>query len=140
MSHQETDPRDQPAPFGTIVVLTTLSAIVVMAIERLLATPVSMKWLLVGPMALVVYEVVIHDVWWRRWWGAVPGALAGLAIYFEGREMVTVVVGPSWAHDVAYVVAWSAFAAIFAAASRAAVLDGDRAPRNSGEDQEPGPA
>ncbi|MFI6907870.1 hypothetical protein ACIBKY_41860 [Nonomuraea sp. NPDC050394] len=140
MTDHETDPRDRPAPFGVIVGLTTLSAIAVMVVTHLLATPVSMKWLLVGPIALVVYEVVIHELWWRRWWGAIPGALAGLVIYFEGREMVTGFVGPSWAGAVAYVAAWSAFAAIFALASRVSVFAGDRPLRDSGDDEEPRPA
>ncbi|MGW4475990.1 hypothetical protein [Nonomuraea sp. NPDC004354] len=105
-----TDPRDEPAPFGTIVLLTTLSAVAVAALQYFVAERLNLKLLLVGPIALVAFEVVVHEVWWRRWWGAVPGALAGLVLYFEGRQMV--------AEPVAYVAAWALFAVVFCLASR----------------------
>ncbi|MGV9301989.1 hypothetical protein ACWDLG_01330 [Nonomuraea sp. NPDC003727] len=105
-----TDPRDEPAPFGTIVLLTTLSAVAVAALQYFVAERLNLKLLLVGPIALVAFEVVVHEVWWRRWWGAVPGALAGLVLYFEGRQMV--------AEPLAYVAAWALFAVVFCLASR----------------------
>ncbi|MEU7899312.1 hypothetical protein AB0B45_41470 [Nonomuraea sp. NPDC049152] len=124
-----TDPRDEPAPFGPIVLLTTLSAVALAVLQYVVAERLNLKMLLLGPIALVVLEVVVHEVWWRRWWGAVPGALVGLAVYFEGREMV-------W-EPVAYVAGWALFAVIFCLAGRVALGDprGRRAgPAGSGLD------
>ncbi|MDR8407341.1 hypothetical protein MTP10_01125 [Nonomuraea sp. 3-1Str] len=118
MSEPQTDPRDEPAPFGAVVLLTVASAVAVMAVTSLLDEPPSLKFLLLGPIALVVFEVMVHEVWWQRWWGAVPGAVLGLTLYFEGREALGDVVGDSWAHPLAYVTAWALFAVVFALASR----------------------
>jgi hypothetical protein len=112
------DPRDEPAPFGTVVLLTAASAVGVMLLSALLSHPPSMKFLLFGPVALVVFEVVAYEVWWRRWWGALPGAVAGLVTYFEGRAALADLMGDGWAHPVAYVAAWTLFAAVFAWCSR----------------------
>lgn len=112
------DPRDEPAPFGAMVLLTTGSAVAIMAAVSLLSWPENLKLLLLGPITLVVWEVITYEVWWRRWWGAVPGAVAGLAMYGEGRQALADVIGDAWAHPVAYVTAWALFAVIFAAASR----------------------
>ncbi|MFC7590453.1 hypothetical protein ACFQYP_47210 [Nonomuraea antimicrobica] len=114
----ENDPRDEPAPFGTVVLLTSLSAVAVMVLSALLAHPPGAKFLLFGPIALVVFEVITHELWWQRWWGAVPGALAGLAVYFEGRQALADVIGDTWAHPIAYVTAWALFAVVFALCSR----------------------
>jgi hypothetical protein len=112
------DPRLHPAPFGTVVLLTAGSAVAVMALAALLSHPPGLKFILFGPIALVVFELVTYEVWWKRWWGAIPGAVAGLALYFEGREALTGVIGDAWAHPVAYVAAWILFAVIFAWCSR----------------------
>ncbi|PZG14292.1 hypothetical protein [Nonomuraea aridisoli] len=112
------DPRNEPAPFGTVVVLTAGSAVAVMGLTALLSDPPGMKFLLFGPLALVVWEVIAFEVWWRRWWGAVPGAVAGLLVYFEGRQALGDVIGDAWAHPVAYVTAWTLFAVVFALCSR----------------------
>ncbi|MFG3441039.1 hypothetical protein ACGF0J_27625 [Nonomuraea sp. NPDC047897] len=112
------DPRDEPAPFGAVVLLTTGSAVAIMAAVALLSWPENLKLLLLGPITLVVWEVITYEVWWRRWWGAVPGAVAGLAMYGEGRQALADVIGDAWAHPVAYVTAWALFAVIFAVASR----------------------
>ncbi|MFI7617414.1 hypothetical protein ACIBP6_39945 [Nonomuraea terrae] len=112
------DPRNEPAPFGTVVALTAGSAVAVMGLTVLLSDPPSMKFLLFGPLALVVWEVIAFEVWWRRWWGAVPGAVAGLLVYVEGRQALADVIGDTWAHPVAYVTAWTLFAVVFALCSR----------------------
>lgn len=112
------DPRDEPAPFGALVLLTTGSAVAIMAAVSLLSWPENLKLLLLGPITLVAWEVITYEVWWRRWWGAVPGALAGLAMYVEGRQALADVIGDAWARPVAYVTAWALFAVIFAVASR----------------------
>ncbi|MFE3454591.1 hypothetical protein ACFXJ8_37280 [Nonomuraea sp. NPDC059194] len=116
------DPRDEPAPFAAVVLLTTLSAVAVAVLHHFLADRLNLKLLLLGPVALVAFEVVVHEVWWRRWWGAVPGALVGAAVYFEGRQMV-------W-EPVAYVAAWALFAVVFCLASRVAL--GDTLGRSTG--------
>ncbi|WP_143591396.1 hypothetical protein [Thermoactinospora rubra] len=113
----DADPRDEPAPFWTVVGLTTLSAVAVIALSRV-AGASNWKFLLLGPIALVVYEVVVHEVWWKRWWGAIPGAAVGAAVYFEGAQALADLVGRAWAEPVAYVAAWAAFAAVFCLASR----------------------
>lgn len=115
---EDIDPRNEPAPFGAVVLLTAASAVAVMALSALLSQPPGLKWLLFGPIALVVFEVVVHEVWWQRWWGAIPGAVAGLALYFEGRAALSDLVGDAWAHPVAYVAAWTLFAVVFALCSR----------------------
>ncbi|MDX3104610.1 hypothetical protein [Nonomuraea angiospora] len=115
---EDIDPRNEPAPFGAVVLLTAASAVAVMALSALLSQPPGLKWLLFGPIALVVFEVVVHEVWWQRWWGAIPGAVAGLAFYFEGRAALSDLVGDAWAHPVAYVAAWTLFAVVFALCSR----------------------
>ncbi|MEV0623071.1 hypothetical protein AB0I81_57815 [Nonomuraea sp. NPDC050404] len=117
-SPPEDDPRNEPAPFGTLVLLTAASAGAVMALTGLLADPPSLKFLLFGPIALVAFEVAVHEVWWQRWWGAIPGAVAGLAVYFEGRVALADIMGDGWAHPIAYVTAWTLFAAVFAWCSR----------------------
>ncbi|GAA3246216.1 hypothetical protein [Nonomuraea helvata] len=114
----EEDPRNEPAPFGAVVLLTAASAVAVMGLAALLSHPPGLKFLLLGPIALVVFEVVVHEVWWQRWWGAIPGAAAGLALYFEGRAALADIVGEPWAHPVAYVAAWTLFAVVFALCSR----------------------
>ncbi|GAA2394492.1 hypothetical protein [Nonomuraea africana] len=116
-----TDPREEPAPFGTVVLLTALSAVAVMALDYVLPQQLNTKMLLFGPIALVAFEVVVHEVWWRRWWGAIPGAAAGLAVYFEGRQMV--------GEPVAYVAAWTLFAVIFCLASRVTLGSSPATPR-----------
>lgn len=113
-----TDPRDEPAPFGTVVLLTAVSAVAITVIAHVLPDPPGMKLMLLGPVALVAFEVVVHEVWWKRWWGAVPAALAALVAYFEGRDMMSDVLPETWAEPVAYVAAWTLFAALFALASR----------------------
>ncbi|MEV0202330.1 hypothetical protein [Nonomuraea sp. NPDC050691] len=118
MSEPQTDPRDEPAPFGAVVLLTVASAVAVMVLTSLLDEPPGLKLLLFGPIALVVFEVMVHEVWWQRWWGAVPGAVLGLTLYSEGREALGGIVGDAWAHPIAYVAAWALFAAVFALASR----------------------
>ncbi|WP_431930893.1 hypothetical protein [Nonomuraea jabiensis] len=115
---EDTDPRNEPAPFGAVVLLTAASAVAVMGLSALLSQPPGLKFLLFGPIALVVFEVVVHEVWWQRWWGAIPGAVAGLALYFEGRDALSDLVGDAWAHPVVYVAAWTLFAAVFALCSR----------------------
>ncbi|MFB4280914.1 MULTISPECIES: hypothetical protein [unclassified Nonomuraea] len=112
------DPRNEPAPFAAVVLLTGGSAVAVMVLAALLSHPPGLKFLLLGPVALVVFEVVAYEVWWQRWWGAVPGAVAGLAIYFEGRQALADLMGDTWAHPVAYVTAWTLFAVVFALCSR----------------------
>jgi hypothetical protein len=116
-----TDPRDEPAPLGETVALTTVAAAGVMLFDAFAHLPedvVPWKLLLFGPFGLVFFAVISHEVWWRRWWGVVPGALAGLAVYFEGGAALTDIVGESLAHPLVYVTAWSLFAAIFAVCSR----------------------
>lgn len=112
------DPRDEPAPLGLVVLLTGGSAAAVMGLTAVLSDPPGLKLLLLGPIALVVWEVIAFEVWWRRWWGAIPGAVAGLLVYVEGRQALADVVGDAWAHPVAYVTAWTLFAAVFALCSR----------------------
>ncbi|MET7338687.1 hypothetical protein [Nonomuraea sp. NPDC005650] len=112
------DPRNEPAPFGAVVLLTVASAVAVMGLGALLSEPPALKFLLFGPIALVVFEVMVHEVWWQRWWGAIPGAVAGLALYFEGRVTLADLIGDTWAHPVAYVAAWALFAVVFAVCSR----------------------
>ncbi|MEQ4725298.1 hypothetical protein [Nonomuraea sp. B19D2] len=114
----EEDPRNEPAPFGAVVLLTAASAVAVMGLAAFLSHPPGLKFLLLGPIALVVFEVAVHEVWWKRWWGAIPGAVAGLALYFEGRTTLADLVGDTWAHPVAYVAAWTLFAVVFALCSR----------------------
>ncbi|WP_157548644.1 hypothetical protein [Nonomuraea candida] len=114
----ESDPRDEPAPFGTVVALTAASAVAVMVLAALLSHPPNLKFLLFGPIVLVVFEVAVHEVWWKRWWGAIPGAVIGLAAYFEGRAALADIVGDGWAHPLAYVTAWALFAVVFAWCSR----------------------
>lgn len=116
-----TDPREEPAPFGAVVLLTTLSAVAVMALDHFLPQQLNTKMLLFGPIALVAFEVVVHEVWWRRWWGAIPGAVVGLVVYFEGRQMV--------GEPVAYVAAWALFAVIFCLASRVTLGSSPTTPR-----------
>lgn len=101
-----------------MVLLTTGSALAVVALAGLLGGEPTLKWLLLGPVGLVAFEVLGHEVWWRRWWGAIPGALAGLTVYVEGRQALADLIGDAWAHPVAYVTAWALFAVIFALASR----------------------
>ncbi|MFC4012768.1 hypothetical protein ACFOY2_36430 [Nonomuraea purpurea] len=112
------DPRNEPAPFGTIVLLTVASAAAVMVLAALMSDPPGLKFLLFGPIAFVVFEVVGNEVWWKRWWGAIPGAVVGLAMYVEGRTALADVIGDTWAYPVAYVTAWALFAVIFALCSR----------------------
>jgi hypothetical protein len=112
------DPRDEPAPLGLLLLLIGGSAAVVIAIATFFATSTSVRPLLLGPILLVAFQVVAHEVWWRRWWGALPGAVVGLVTYFEGRAMLADVIGDTWAHPLAYVAAWCLFAVIFALASR----------------------
>ncbi|PRX63111.1 hypothetical protein B0I32_111104 [Nonomuraea fuscirosea] len=114
----EDDPRDEPAPLAALVLLTAGSAVAVMVLAAFLSQPPRLNFLLFGPVALVAFEVVAYDVWWRRWWGAIPGALLGLLIYFEGRAALSDVIGEVWAHPVAYVLAWTLFAVVFALCSR----------------------
>ncbi|WP_176993903.1 hypothetical protein [Nonomuraea jiangxiensis] len=114
----EDDPRNEPAPFGLVVLLTAASAVVVMALEVFLSDPPGLRFLLFGPVALVAFEVITHEVWWQRWWGAIPGAVAGLGLYFEGRAALSDLIGAAWAHPVAYVAAWTLFAVVFAVCSR----------------------
>ncbi|MFI6743738.1 hypothetical protein ACIBI9_63665 [Nonomuraea sp. NPDC050451] len=115
---EDVDPRNEPAPFGAVVLLTAASAVAVMGLSAFLSQPPALKILLFGPIALVAFEVVVHEVWWQRWWGAIPGAVAGLALYFEGRAALSDLVGDTWAHPVAYVAAWTLFAVVFALCSR----------------------
>ncbi|MEU6788609.1 hypothetical protein ABZ912_56295 [Nonomuraea angiospora] len=115
---EDIDPRNEPAPFGAVVLLTAASAVAIMGLSVLLSQPPGLKFLLFGPIALVVFEVAVHEVWWQRWWGAIPGAVAGLALYFEGRDALGDLVGDAWAHPVAYVAAWTLFAVVFALCSR----------------------
>ncbi|TDD11030.1 hypothetical protein E1292_06580 [Nonomuraea deserti] len=112
------DPRDEPAPFGAVVLLTAGSAVAVMVISALMSDPPGMRFHLGGPIALVVFEVVTNEVWWQRWWGAIPGAIGGLACYFEGRAALADLVGDTWGHPIAYVAAWTLFAVVFALCSR----------------------
>ncbi|TDE60368.1 hypothetical protein E1295_00555 [Nonomuraea mesophila] len=112
------DPRDNPAPFAAVVLLTAGVAVAVMVISALMSDPPGAKFVLGGPIATVIYGVVSHEVWWPRWWGAIPGAIAGLAGYFEGRAALADLVGDAWAHPVAYVAAWTLFAVVFALCSR----------------------
>jgi hypothetical protein len=112
------DSRDEPAPFGAVVLLTAAAAVGVMVLGALAPSALNLKFLLFGPIALVLFEIAVHEVWWKRWWGAVPGAVLGLAIYFEGRTALADIVGDAWAHPAAYVTAWTLFAAVFAWASR----------------------
>ncbi|TYB69807.1 hypothetical protein FXF51_06485 [Nonomuraea sp. PA05] len=114
----EDDPRDEPAPFAAVVLLTVAAAAGVMVLGALAPSALNLKFLLFGPIALVVFEIAVHEVWWKRWWGAIPGAVLGLAAYFEGRAALADIVGDGWAHPVAYVTAWALFAAVFAWASR----------------------
>ncbi|NRQ37328.1 hypothetical protein HII36_36655 [Nonomuraea sp. NN258] len=112
------DPRHEPAPFATTVLLTGGSAVAVMGIAALLSHPPGLKFLLFGPIALVAFEVITAEVWWKRWWGALPGAAISLACYFEGRQALADALGDTWAHPVAYVLAWTLFATVFALCSR----------------------
>lgn len=100
------------------VVLTVLSALALAVLAQFLSHSIGIKLLLVGPLALVAYEVLVHELWWRRWWGAVPGAVVGVAAYFEGRQALEDLMGARWAEPVAYVAAWALFAATFALCSR----------------------
>lgn len=114
----EGDPRDEPAPFEAVVLLTVAAAVGVMVLGALAPSALNLKFLLFGPIALVVFEIAVHEVWWKRWWGAIPGAVLGLAVYFEGRAALADLMGDGWAHPVAYVAAWAIFAVVFAVASR----------------------
>ncbi|MBN6057166.1 hypothetical protein JYK22_34905, partial [Nonomuraea sp. RK-328] len=89
-----------------------------MVVTSLIDEPPGLKLLLFGPIALVAFEVVVHEVWWQRWWGAVPGAVLGLTLYSEGREALGDIVGDAWGQPIAYVAAWALFAVVFALASR----------------------
>lgn len=100
------------------VALTVVSALALAVLAQLLVNPIGVKLLLVGPIVLVAYEVVIHELWWRRWWGAIPGAIVGLTTYFEGRDALEGLLGDRWAEPVAYVAAWALFAGIFTLCSR----------------------
>jgi len=112
------DPRDDPAPFAATVILTALAAALVIAITRLLPEDGAYgKFLLLGPFGLVFFEIISNEVWWRRWWGLIPGTIVGLIVYFEGRAALADVLGDAWAEPVAYVTAWTALAAVFAYAS-----------------------
>ncbi|GIH91109.1 hypothetical protein ACFFMN_08950 [Planobispora siamensis] len=120
---EASDPRDDPAPLGETVGLLVLSAIAIMLFAWLVGEtdgegPAPLKLLLFGPLGLVFFEVMTNEVWWRRWWGAIPGAIAGLALYFEGRATLEDIIGASWATPVAYVLAWACFGTVFALASR----------------------
>jgi hypothetical protein len=117
------DPRDDPAPLALSVGLLVVSAAVIMFITWLFGLPHygSAKWLLFGPVGFLFFTVIVEEVWWRRWWGAVPGAVVGLVIYFEGLTTLEDLIGAAWAGPVAYVLAWGAFGLIFALASRAPV-------------------
>jgi hypothetical protein len=115
------DSRDESAPFYETVALTALAAAAVMAVIAILGGSGEDKYvklMLLGPFGLIFFEFVVHEVWWKRWWGFLPGAVAGLIIYFEGRAALTGVIGSAWAQSIAYVVAWTSFAAVFAIASR----------------------
>ncbi|WP_165959680.1 hypothetical protein [Nonomuraea longispora] len=114
----DVDPRDEPAPFGALVLLTAGTAVAVMVIAALMSDPPGTRFVLGGPIAVVIYGVVSNEVWWPRWWGAIPGAIGGLACYFEGRTALADLLGDAWAHPVAYVAAWTLFAAVFALCSR----------------------
>ncbi|WP_155128662.1 hypothetical protein [[Actinomadura] parvosata] len=114
----DVDPRDEPAPFGAVVLLTVAAAAGVMVLGALAPSALNLKFLLFGPITLVVFEIAVHEVWWKRWWGAIPGAVLGLACYFEGREALADIIGDAWAHPIAYVTAWALFAAAFAWCSR----------------------
>ncbi|WP_336208628.1 hypothetical protein [Nonomuraea sp. LPB2021202275-12-8] len=116
--YRPVDPRDEPAPFGAVVLLTAGSAVAILAIYGFFGSAGSSRPLLLGPITLVVFEVVMHEVWWRRWWGAIPGAIVGLVAYFEGRAMLADIIGDAWGEPVAFVAAWTLFAVIFALASR----------------------
>jgi hypothetical protein len=115
------DSRDESAPFYETVALTALAAAAVMAIIAVLGGSGEdryVKLMLLGPFSLIFFEFVVHEVWWKRWWGFLPGAVAGLIIYFEGRTALADVIGSVWAQPIAYVIAWTSFAAVFALASR----------------------
>lgn len=112
------DPRDEPAPFAPVVLLTVAAAVGVMVFAALAPSALNLRFLLFGPIALVLFEIAVHELWWRRWWGAIPGAVAGLAIYSEGRAALTDLIGDGWAHPLAYVTAWALFAVVFAWCSR----------------------
>ncbi|MEU4572247.1 hypothetical protein ACBI99_14665 [Nonomuraea sp. ATR24] len=114
----QTDPRDEPAPLGLMVLLTGGSAVVIILAVTFLSGSAGLRPLLLGPIMLVGYEVLVHEVWWKRWWGAVPGAIAGLVTYFEGRAMLADLIGDAWAHPLAFVTAWVLFAVVFCLASR----------------------
>ncbi|MFI6512772.1 hypothetical protein ACIBCT_34655 [Streptosporangium sp. NPDC050855] len=120
---EPSDPRDDHAPLLETVGLLTVSAVAITLLTRLLGAQDgdgagSLRLLLLGPVALVFFEVMVHEIWWRRWWGALPGAVVGLAVYFEGRTALEDVIGASWAASLAYVLAWAGFGVIFALASR----------------------
>ncbi|WP_156325681.1 hypothetical protein [Nonomuraea sp. SBT364] len=116
--YQPTDPRDEPAPLGLMVLLTGGSALAIIVLVTFFSGSTSLRPLLLGPIMLVGYEVLVHEVWWKRWWGAVPGAIAGLVTYFEGRAMLADLIGDTWAHPLAFVTAWVLFAVVFCLASR----------------------
>lgn len=111
------DPRDEPAPFAATVLLTVVSAAAV-AVAGLVFPEVNPKLQLLGPAGLMAFEIMVEEVWWRRWWGAIPGAVIGLIAYFEGRAMLADLGAGAWAHPVAFVTAWTLFAVVFALASR----------------------
>ncbi|WP_214408850.1 hypothetical protein [Sphaerisporangium fuscum] len=117
------DPRDEPAPLLPSVGMLAGSAALIMLMTWLFGEPEgsSVKWLLFGPVLLLFYEVAVNEVWWRRWWGAIPGAVIGLVVHFEGRPTLSDLIGPTWAGPVAYVLAWAAFGLVFALASRVPV-------------------
>lgn len=102
------DPRDEPAPMA-FVALTVASAAALAVVGQFIEHPLGLKLLLLGPIALVAYEVLVHELWWRRWWGALPGAIAGLVGYYEAL---------AWSEPIAYVLAWALFSLAFALASR----------------------
>ncbi|GII93459.1 hypothetical protein [Sinosporangium siamense] len=115
------DPRDEPAEFGLTVGLVTAGAVIVAAITMFFGSPEApggVKWLLLGPIALMAGEVLVHELWWRRWWGLLPGAAVGLLVYFEGRHVAADILGVDWGHAAAYVLAWVLFAVVFVYASR----------------------
>ena len=115
------DPRDVPAPFAETVLLTAGAAVLVVAMPHFFGAPEGVGYgrlVLLGPFGLVLFEMLSQEVWWRRWWGVLPGALAGLVVYFEGRPMAADLIGDEWAQPAARVAAWTAVAAVFAYASR----------------------
>jgi len=146
------DPRDEPAPFAETVILTAGAAVLVVAMLHFFGAPEGVGYgrlVLLGPFGLVLFEVLSHEVWWKRWWGVLPGALVGLIVYSEGRPMAADLIGDEWAQPVAYVLAWTAVAAVFAYASRwprthfSVVSAGEERPDGDeagGASEQPGPA